>query len=162
MTWIFFKKYVVMKRGRLKILLFKFAIFDLNLAVFVFLLFKGCVQFVRVCFLKVATFASSPSVILQRMSISSFLNWRNLPICSPRNWELAWLWSMRPSSTIFLFRGFCHVLGDFQELWQTFITSLLITAWHNFFVSPFCKFHLLQLVLIKYPISSNKRQRSIY
>ena len=69
-----------MKRGRLKILLFKFAIFDLNLAVFVFLLFKGCVQFVRVCFLKVATFASSPSVILQRMSIRSFLNWRNLSI----------------------------------------------------------------------------------
>ena len=69
-----------MKGGRLKILLFKFAIFDLNLAVFVFLLFKGCVQFVRVCFLKVATFASSPSVILQRMSIRSFLNWRNLSI----------------------------------------------------------------------------------
>ena len=67
-----------MKGGRLKILLFKFATFDLNLAVFVFLLFKGCVQFVRVCFLKVATFASSPSVILQRMSIRSFLNWRNL------------------------------------------------------------------------------------
>ena len=69
-----------MKGGRLKILLFKFAIFDLNLAVFVFLLFKGCVQFVRVCFLKVATFASSPSVILQRMSIRSFLNWRKLSI----------------------------------------------------------------------------------
>lgn len=67
-----------MKGGRLKILLFKFAIFDLNLAVLVFLLFKGCVQFVRVCFLKVAIFASSPSVILQRMSIRSFLNWKNL------------------------------------------------------------------------------------
>lgn len=151
-----------MKGGRLKILLFKFAIFDLNLAVFAFLLFRGCVQFVRVCFLKVATFASSPFVILQRMSVSSFLNWRNLSICSPRNWELTRLWSMRPSSTIFLFRGFCHVLGDFQELWKTFITLLLITVWYNFFVSTFCKFHLLQLLLIKYPISSNKRQRSIY
>ena len=64
----------------MKILLFKFVIFDLNLAVFVFLLIKGCVQFVRACFITVATFASSPSVILQRMSIRSFLNWRNLSI----------------------------------------------------------------------------------
>ena len=67
-----------MKRGRLKILHFKFAIFDLNLAVFVFLFFKGCVQFVRVCFLKVATFPSSPSVILQRKFLFKLEEFANL------------------------------------------------------------------------------------
>lgn len=40
---IFQKKYVVIKGGRLKIPLFNFAIFDLNLAILVFPLFEGCV-----------------------------------------------------------------------------------------------------------------------
>lgn len=73
-----------MKGGRLKILLFKFTIFDLNLAVFVFLLFKGCVQFVRVffkgchiCFKHIRNSAKDVHKIL--FKLEEFVNIENLP-----------------------------------------------------------------------------------
>ena len=107
-----------MKGGRLKILLFKFEIFDLNLAVFVFLLFKGCVQFVRVCFLKVAKFASSPSVILQRMSKRSFLNWRNLSILRtcPAMKHAAVIDYISVPRFLSCFRRFSRIVTNFYHL----------------------------------------------
>ena len=102
----------------MKILLFKFEIFDLNLAVFVFLLFKGCVQFVRVCFLKVAKFASSPSVILQRMSKRSFLNWRNLSILRtcPAMKHAAVIDYISVPRFLSCFRRFSRIVTNFYHL----------------------------------------------
>lgn len=119
-----------MKRGRLKILLFKFAIFDLNLAVFVFLLFKGCVQFVRVCFLKVATFASSPSVILQRKFLFKLEEFANL---QPK--KLRTCLALKHAAVIDYISvpRFLSCFGRFSRIVKTFMTSLLISAWYNFY-----------------------------
>ena len=89
MTWIFFKKYVVMKRGRLKILLFKFAIFDLNLAVFVFpffwrlcsvcscAFFKGC----HICFKPIRNSAKDVHKFLFKLEEFANLQPKKLRTC---------------------------------------------------------------------------------
>ena len=151
-----------MKRGRLKILLFKFAIFDLNLAVFVFLLFKGCVQFVRVCVFKGCHICFKP-IRNSAKDVHKFLfkleEFANL---QPK--KLRTCLALKHAAVIDYISvpRFLSCFGRFSRIVTNFYHLSINYCMVQLFCFTVCKFHLLQLVLIKYPISSNKRQHSIY